>query len=377
MIPFNKPFIAGNEINNIKKSFSSGKISGDGVNSIKCHNFFKKKYDFKHNYLTTSCTDALEMAAILLNLSHNDEVIMPSYTFVSTANPFVLRGAKIKFVDSQINHPNIDHTQIECLITKKTKAIVIVHYAGIACDIDFILKICKKYNIALIEDCAHSVDSYYKNKPLGSFGLMSAFSFHETKNISAGEGGLLVVNSQKLCNRAEIIREKGTNRAAFFRGDVDKYTWVDIGSSFLPSDITSAILYSQLQNLNKIQKKRTAIFNGYNQNLSEKLALKNILTPSIPEFATNNGHMFYLVCRDQIETTRLINFLRKNKIYAVSHYISLHSSRYFKDYHDGRELPNSDNFTKCLVRLPFFFELTNKEIDYISKKVISFFNLIN
>lgn len=377
MIPFNKPFIVGNEIANIKKSFSSGKISGDGVNSIKCHNFFKKKYDFKHNYLTTSCTDALEMAAILLNLSHNDEVIMPSYTFVSTANPFVLRGAKIKFVDSQINHPNIDHSQIECLITKKTKAIVIVHYAGIACNIDFILKICKKYHLALIEDCAHSIDSYYKNKPLGSFGLMSTFSFHETKNISAGEGGLLVVNNVKLCNRAEIIREKGTNRAAFFRGDVDKYTWVDIGSSFLPSDITSAVLYSQLQSLNKIQKRRRGIFNRYNQNLSKKLALKNILTPIIPKIATNNGHMFYLVCRNKIEATRLISFLRQNKIFAVSHYISLHSSKYFKDYHDGRELPNSDNFTKCLVRLPFFFELTNKEIDYISQKVINFFNSIN
>ena len=370
MIPFNKPFFVGNEIANIKKSFSSGNISGDGVNSIKCHNFFRDKYGFKHNYLTTSCTDALEMAAILLNLSHNDEVIMPSYTFVSTANPFVLRGAKIKFVDSQINHPNIDHTQIEFLITKKTKAIVIVHYAGIACDIDFILKICKKYNIAFIEDCAHSVDSYYKNKPLGSFGLMSAFSFHETKNISAGEGGLLVINSSKLCNRAEIIREKGTNRAAFFRGDVDKYTWVDIGSSFLPSDITSAVLYSQLQSLNKIQKRRRSIFNRYNQNLSKKLALKNILTPIIPKNSTNNGHMFYLVCRNKIEATRLISFLRQNKIFAVSHYISLHSSKYFKDYHDGRELPNSDNFTKCLVRLPFFYELTNKEIDFISNKII-------
>lgn len=373
MIPFNKPFIAGNEISNIKRSFSSGKISGDGINSIKCHSFFKKKYNFKNNYLTTSCTDALEMAAILLNLKNGDEVIMPSYTFVSTANPFILRGAEIKFVDSQKNHPNIDHTQIESLVTKKTKAIVIVHYAGIACDIDFILKICKKYNIALIEDCAHSIDSYYKNKPLGSFGLMSAFSFHETKNISAGEGGLLVVNSQKLCNRAEIIREKGTNRAAFFRGDVDKYTWVDIGSSFLPSDINSAILFSQLESLDKIQRKRTAIFNRYSQNLSKKLALKNVLTPIIPKFATNNGHMYYLICRSKLEATGLIKFLRENKIFAVSHYISLHSSKYFKSQHDGRKLNNSDRFSDCLVRLPFFFELTNKEIDYISNKVINFF----
>jgi len=374
MIPFNKPFIAGNEIINIEKSFSSGKISGDGINSIKCTKFFKKKYAFKNNYLTTSCTDALEMAAILLNCKYNDEVIMPSYTFVSTANPFVLRGVKIKFVDSQLNHPNIDHTQIENLITKNTKAIVIVHYAGIACDLDSILEICKKHNIALIEDCAHSIDSYYKNKPLGSFGLMSAFSFHETKNISAGEGGLLVVNDAKLCNRAEIIREKGTNRAAFFRGDVDKYTWVDIGSSFLPSDITSAILFAQLACLDKIQKKRIAIFNRYNQNLSEKLALKNVLTPIIPEFATNNGHLFYLICRSKREASELIKFLRENKIFAVSHYISLHSSKYFKSQHDGRKLSNSDRFSDCLVRLPFFFELTNKEIDYISQKIVIFFN---
>jgi dTDP-4-amino-4,6-dideoxygalactose transaminase len=374
MIPFNKPFFVGNEIANIKKSFSSGKISGDGVNSIKCHNFFRDKYGFKHNYLTTSCTDALEMAAILLNLNHEDEVIIPSYTFVSTANPFVLRGAKIKFVDSQISHPNIDHTQIEGLITKKTKAIVIVHYAGVACDIDYILKICRKYSLALVEDCAHSIGSYYKNKPLGSFGLMSAFSFHETKNISAGEGGLLVVNNEKLCTRAEIIREKGTNRTAFFRGDVAKYTWVDIGSSFLPSDIISAVLYSQLQNIEKIQKRRVDIFNRYNKNLSENLNLKGILTPITPEFATNNGHMFYLICRNKQETANLIKFLRDNKIHAVKHYVSLHSSKFFKAKHDGRNLKNSDRFSDCLVRLPFFFELSNKEIDFISSKVIAFFN---
>lgn len=373
MIPFNKPFFLGHEITYIKKSFSSGKISGDGVNSINCHNFFKKNYGFNYNFLTTSCTDALEMAAILLNLNCNDEIIMPSYTFVSTANPFILRGAKIRFVDSQKNHPNIDHTQIEPLITKNTKAIVIVHYAGIACDLDYILKLCKKYGLVLIEDCAQAINSYYKDKPLGSFGLMSTFSFHETKNISSGEGGLLVVNDKKLVARAEIIREKGTNRAAFFRGDINKYGWVDIGSSFLPSDITSAILYSQLLILKKIQRKRVSIFNRYNQNLSEKLNSKNILTPLIQKYATNNGHMFYLVCRNKTEAIQLINYLRDNGIYAVSHYISLHSSKYFKKFHDGRKLQNSDNFTNCLVRLPFFYQLTNYEIDFISQKIINFF----
>ena len=255
-IPFNKPYLSGSETEYIKQSVYSGKISGDGIFTKKCHRFFEEKYGFRKTLLTTSCTDALEMSAILSNIKPGDEVIAPSYSFVSTVNAFVLRGAKIIFADSEVKTPNIDIEKVEELITQNTKVVVVVHYAGVACDLDPLFDLCCKNNIKIVEDAAQAIDSYYKGIPLGSIGNFSAFSFHETKNIISGEGGLLVVNDSENIPRAEIIREKGTNRSAFFRGEVDKYTWVDIGSSFLPSDIIAAFLYAQLENIDTIQEKR-------------------------------------------------------------------------------------------------------------------------
>ncbi|MFN3315813.1 MAG: dTDP-4-amino-4,6-dideoxygalactose transaminase, partial [Raineya sp.] len=284
-IGFNKPYFTGKETAYIKEAVEKSHISGDGFFTKKCHQFFENRYGFKKCLLTTSCTDALEMAAILINIQPKDEVIIPAYTFVSTANAFVLRGAKIVFADSQAQHPNIDAYQIEKLITPKTKAIVVVHYAGMACDMEKIAAIAQKYNLFLIEDAAQAIEACYKHKPLGSFGHLSAFSFHETKNIISGEGGMLVINDEKMIKRAEIIREKGTNRSAFFRGEIDKYGWVDVGSSFLPSEIIAAFLYAQLENIEDIQQRRHQIWQIYYQNLSEGEKKGYFLLPKIPEYA--------------------------------------------------------------------------------------------
>jgi dTDP-4-amino-4,6-dideoxygalactose transaminase len=364
MIPFNKPYLTGNETKYIEEAVASGKISGNGIFTKKCQDFFEANYNIKKALLTTSCTDALEMAAILINIQEGDEVIMPSYTFVSTANAFVLRGAKIIFADSRNDHPNIDETKIESLITKKTKAIVPVHYAGVACEMDTIMDLAKKYNLFVIEDAAQAVDNYYvdKNgvkKALGSIGHLAAFSFHETKNIIAGEGGLLAINDEQFINRAEIIWEKGTNRSSFFRGEVDKYGWVDIGSSFLPSEIIAAFLWAQLENLEKIQTKRKEIWSNYFINLNDWAKRNEIELPNIPYYATNNAHMFYLVCKNLEQRTKLIEHLKTNSVMAVFHYISLHKSPFFQDKHDGRTLPETDNFTDTLVRLPLFYELSD------------------
>ena len=359
--PFNKPYFTGKETDYIKKAVASGKISGNGIYTKKCQSFFEEKFNIKKALLTTSCTDALEMAAILINIKEGDEVIMPSYTFVSTANAFVLRGAKIIFADSCADNPNIDADKIEQLITAKTKAIVPVHYAGIACDMDKIMALAKQYNLFVIEDAAQAIDSYYKGKPLGSIGHLATFSFHETKNIIAGEGGLLAINDDHFINRAEIIWEKGTNRSAFFRGEVDKYGWVDIGSSFLPSEIVAAFLWAQLENLENIQQKRKNIWENYNNQL-EPIAKKGIYKlPNVPQYASNNAHMFYLVCNDNKQRSELISKLKEHHIMAVFHYLSLHSSPFYTNKHDGRTLKESDNLSNCLVRLPLFYELTNKE----------------
>lgn len=372
-IPFNKPYFTGKETDYIKKAVSSGKISGDGIYTAKCQKYFEEKYNFRKTLLTTSCTDALEMAAILLSIKEGDEVICPAFTFVSSANAFVLRGAKIRFTDSMEDNPNIDASKIEPLINKNTKAIIIVHYGGIACEMDKLLRIVQKYNITLIEDCAHSIDSYYKRKPLGSFGTLSAFSFHETKNIISGEGGMIVINDEKYLKRAEIIREKGTNRSSFFRGEVDKYGWVDIGSSFLPSEIIAAFLYSQLENLKKIQAKRISIWKAYYKKLKPLSDAGYFTIPRVPEYASNNGHLFYILCRNTGERTELINHLKKNGILSVFHYLSLHKSPYYGDKHDGRNLPNADRFSDCLLRLPLFYELTQKQIDLITEKIKQFY----
>ena len=362
MIPFNKPYLSGNETNYIEEAVKSGKISGNGKYTKLCQEFFENKFGFKKTLLTTSCTDALEMAAILINLKEGDEVIMPSYTFVSTSNAFVLRGAKIVFADSLPNHPNMDCSSIEALITPKTKAIVPVHYAGVACDMDIIMHLAKKYNLFVIEDAAQAIDSYYTGKDgikkaLGSIGHLAAFSFHETKNIIAGEGGMLAINDEQFIERAEIIWEKGTNRSAFFRGDVDKYGWVDIGSSFLPSEIIAAFLWAQLENLDKIQEKRIAIWNNYNIKLNNWAAANNVMLPTIPDYATNNGHMFFLTCESLEQRTSIIQKLREADVLAVFHYLSLHSSPFYTNKHDGRNLPQTNKFSDCLIRLPLFYEL--------------------
>lgn len=317
--------------------------------------------------LTTSCTDALEMAALLIDIQPGDEVIIPSYTFVSTANPFVMRGAKIIFADSRPDHPGIDESQLEALITPNTKAIVPVHYAGVACDMDVIMDLAKKYSLFVVEDAAQAIDSYYtgrdgKKRALGSIGHLATFSFHETKNIISGEGGLLAINDPRFKERAEIIWEKGTNRSAFFRGEVDKYGWVDVGSSFLPSEVIAAFLWAQLQNLDNIQQKRKSHWNRYRVAFENWGADLQIRTPFIPTSATNNAHMFYLVCAEPEQRTALISHLKKYDIHAVFHYQSLHKSPFYQQHFRGKELNNSDAYSNCLVRLPMYFELDPQRV---------------
>lgn len=376
-IPFNKPYLTGKEAHYLYQAVLSGKISGDGLFTKKCHRFFEERYGFKKVLLTTSCTDALELAALLLNIKPGDEVIMPSFTFVSTANAFALRGAHLRFVDSRPDHPGMDEAKIEEVINSKTKAIVPVHYAGVATEMDLVNDLAKKYNLAVVEDAAQAIDAYFigrnGQKPLGACGDLGAFSFHETKNIMAGEGGMLAINREEFMARAEILREKGTNRSAFFRGEVDKYSWVDIGSSFLPSDIIAAFLYAQLENLDDIQRKRIAIWNRYHQNLERLEKAGNLKRPFVPGFATQNGHMYYVVCNNLDERTRLVEALKKQGIYAVFHYLSLHSAPYFQANHDGRALPQSDRYTDCLLRLPLFYELEMDQVDAICQVMEGFF----
>lgn len=372
-IHFNKPYLSGNETQYIRDAVSSLKISGDGLFTKKCHEFFEKKYNFKKVLLTTSCTDALEMAAILLDIKEGDEVIAPSFTFVSTVNAFVLRGAKIVFCDSGLDNPNMDVNLIEKLITSRTKVIIPVHYAGIACDMDKMMALASKYNLFVVEDAAQAIDSYYKEKPLGSIGHMAAFSFHETKNIISGEGGMLVINDERFINRAEIIREKGTNRSSFFRGEVDKYGWVDIGSSFLPSDIIAAFLFAQIENLENIQSKRKEIWLSYYEGLKDLENKNFIKLPFIPDYASNNAHMFYIQCRNLEDRTRLIAHLKKSQINAVFHYLSLHNSPYYINKHDQRELPNSDLYSDCLLRLPMYYELTSSDLKLICNEITLYY----
>lgn len=364
MIPFNKPYLTGKETQYIYEAVQSGKISGNGIFTRKCQTFFENSFAIKKALLTSSCTDALEMAAILIDIQPGDEVIVPSYTFVSTANAFVLRGAKIVFADSRKDHPGIDEERIEELISPKTKAIVPVHYAGVACDMDKIMALANKYNLYVIEDAAQAIDSYYIGsdkikKSLGSIGHLAAFSFHETKNIISGEGGMLAINDPQFITRAEIIWEKGTNRSAFFKGEVDKYGWVDIGSSFLPSDIIGAFLWAQLEKLKEIQSERKRLWENYFNRLNDWVLSHGILLPSIPDFATNNGHIFYLICKNESQRSAVIDFLKSKQINPVFHYLSLHKSPYYSEKHDGRVLTNSDNYSECILRLPMYYGLDN------------------
>lgn len=372
-IPFNKPFLTGKETQYIEQAVAAGKISGDGEFSIKCHRFFEHRYGFTKALLTTSCSDALEMCALLINTQPGDEIIMPAYTFVSTANAFVLRGASIVFADSEHNTPNIDTEKLERLITPKTKAIVVVHYAGIACNMDAVTDVAQRHGLYVIEDAAHSIDSYYWQRPLGSIGHLSAFSFHETKNVIAGEGGMLVINDPKFVLRAEILREKGTNRTAFFRGEVSRYEWVDIGSSFLPSELTAAFLFAQLEQIDQIQQKRIALWNRYYERLAAAEARHYARLPYLPPWSHRNGHLFFLICPDNNTRNRLIAHLRAKGIYAVFHYLALHNSPYYQQKHTGGSLPMATHYTNCLVRLPLFYELSFEEVDYICDEVLSFF----
>ena len=375
--------MTGMETEYIRQAVEGGKISGNGEFTHRCQNFFERRYGFKKCLLTTSGTDALEMAAILTGVGPGDEVIVPSYTFVSTALAFIRCGAKVVFADSRADEPNIDASKIESLITPRTKVIVPVHYAGCACDMDAIMDIAKRHNLLVVEDAAQAVDSFYLGvekrcrrtmegenstvdldlkptpKPLGSIGHIGCFSFHETKNIISGEGGMLTINDERFIRRAEIIWEKGTNRAEFFRGEVNKYGWVDIGSSFLPTEIVSAFLWAQLEHLDEIQAERKRLWQNY-WDFLEDLRRKTgdaFELPRIPEYATNNAHMFYLLFPDLAKRSDFIAKMKARDILTVFHYLPLHSSAYYKDKHDGRALPNCDRYADTLVRLPLYYGL--------------------
>lgn len=371
MIVFNKPYSSGRELKYIEEVCHSTTMSGNGVFTKKCHEFFESKYGFKKCLLTTSGTDALEMCAMLCELKPGDEVIVPSYTFVSTALAFLREGAYVRFADSGSENPNITAESIEPLINEKTRVIAVVHYAGVACDMDAIMDIAEKYNLIVVEDAAQAIDSFYKGKPLGSIGHLGAFSFHETKNISSGEGGMLTVNDERFLRRAEILWEKGTNRAEFYRGMVNKYGWVDMGSSFLPSEFNAAYLWAQLEQIDDIQAKRKHIWNMYYNGLQGKLS-SEMRIPTIPDYATNNGHMFYLLCPSLEYRTSLIQFLKSNDINAVFHYLPLHSSKYYEERHDGRQLVNCDTFSDCLLRLPLYYEMTDSDVYKVIDSIIKF-----
>lgn len=374
MIPFNKPFLVGKETKYIEDAVATGKISGNGFFTKKCQKFFEKRYGFEKALLTTSCTDALEMAAILLDVGPGDEVIVPSYTFVSSALAFVRQGAQIVFADSREDHPGMEETGLEALINSKTKVIVVVHYAGVATDMDVIMATAQKHGLYVVEDAAQAIDSFYKNRPLGSIGHLGAFSFHETKNIIAGEGGLLTINDTAFLDRSEIIWEKGTNRSAFFKGEIDKYGWVDTGSSFLPSELIAAFLYAQIEHIDKIQNKRKQLWEQYYKGLSPLAKDGRLRLPKIPEYATNNAHMFYIVVKNLSVRNELIDYLKKHGIHSVFHYLSLNDSQYARNHFGKTErLPFADHYSNCLIRLPMYFQLESETIAYIIKKIESFF----
>lgn len=372
-IPFNKPYLIGNETQYITEAVNSGHIAGNGNFTKKCQTFLENDFDIKKSLLTTSCTDALEMSALLMELKEGDEVIMPSFTFVSTANAFLLRGVTVKFADSYKDHPNVDPESIRELITEKTKLIVVVHYAGVACDMDLIMEMATKNKFYVVEDAAHAINSTYKGIALGSIGDFGAFSFHETKNIICGEGGALLINNPDFVEQSDVIWEKGTNRGHFYRGEINKYEWISLGSSFYPSEITAAYLFAQLENIDLIQLKRAKIWQIYFEELNFLEILGKVLLPSIPEYASNNMHMFYLICNSRQERDGLIEYLLEKQIKAVFHYVPLHSSTFFKPLYSGEELVNCNRFSDCLVRLPFFYELTNEMQNRVIEEVKLYF----
>jgi dTDP-4-amino-4,6-dideoxygalactose transaminase len=368
-IPFNKPSTTGREFEYMQQALKFGQLSGNGHYTQLCHKFFRERYGFAKTLLTTSCTDALEMSALLLDILPGDEVILPSYTFVSTANAFALRGAKLQFVDCCSKTPHMDVDALEPLITKRTKAIVPVHYGGVACAMDELLALADHYEVSVIEDAAQAVDAYYKKTPLGALGTLAAFSFHETKNISSGEGGMLVVNKPKLESRAEVMWEKGTNRAAYFRGEVDKYTWIDLGSSFLPSELTSAYLMAQLESIDLLQHRRKELWSCYYQELADLERLEKVQLPYVPDYSQHNAHLFYIVCKSLGQRIAVQQKLSEKGILAVSHYVPLHSSPFYIKQYQGEVLPRCDMYAECLLRLPLYPGLTNAEQAYVIENV--------
>ncbi len=370
-IPFNKPTLTGTEIGYLTECLSNMHIAGDGMFTRKCHTLLEQSLGVRKSLLTTSCTHALEMTALLLDIKPDDEVIIPSFTFVSTANAYVLRGARPVFADIRSDTLNIDETKIESLITPKTKAIVVVHYAGVGCEMDEIMKISEKYDIPVIEDNAHGLFGKYKDKYLGTFGLMATQSFHETKNFSCGEGGALLINNSQYIERAEIIREKGTNRSRFFRGQIDKYTWVDLGSSYLPSDILAAFLYAQLEVRENIQNKRKQIWKTYKNSLEDWAKEKNVSLPTVPKVCDQAYHMFYMIMPSLEKRTDFLDYLKSNGILSVFHYLPLHLSEMGKKF-GGKvgDCPITEDLSDRLVRLPFYNSLTETEQNKVIQTVI-------
>lgn len=373
-IPFNKPTVIGKEIDYIGIVLANHKLSGDGSFTSTCNKWFENRFGCKKALLTTSCTHALEMAAILANIQPGDEVIMPAYTFVSTANAFVLRGAKIVFVDIRPDTMNIDETLIEAAITRKTKAIVPVHYAGVACEMDTIMEIAHRNSILVIEDAAQGVMSQYKDKYLGTIGNLGCYSFHETKNYTCGEGGALIINDERFIERAEIIREKGTDRSKFFRGQVDKYTWVDIGSSYLLSELNAAYLYAQLERAEEINYNRLQSWNFYYEALKPLAQMGKIEIPFIPENCQHNAHMFYIKANDLNERNDIIEYLKKNEVLSVFHYVPLHTSPAGLQhgcFHGSERFTTIES--ERLLRLPMYFELNVNDIAYVVSLINKFY----
>ena len=376
IIPFNKPPLTGNEEKYILQSLNSPKISGDGLFTQKCHQWFEENLPCRKALLTPSCTHALEMAAILIDIQPDDEVIMPSYTFVSTANAFVLRGAKIVFVDIRPDTLNIDETKIEAAITEKTKAIVPVHYAGVGCEMDVIMDLAEKYGLFVVEDAAQGMMSSYKSRALGTIGHLGAFSFHETKNYtSAGEGGLLIINDEQFIDRAEIIREKGTNRSQFFRGMVDKYSWVDVGSSYLMNDVSAAYLWGQLEKADDINTNRLESWQSYYNGLKVLEEMGKLELPNIPQECTHNAHMFYIKVQDIAERTALLAHFKAHDILAVFHYVPLHSAPAGEKFgrFEGEDIYTTQE-SERLIRLPMFYGLQKEKIDFIVEMVKVFYH---
>lgn len=372
-IPFNRQNLFGTELTYIEQAYQHGKVSGDGIHTKHCQQFMCNQFGAPKALLTTSGTDALELAFLLINLQVGDEVIVPSYTFVSTVNAFVLRGAVPVFCELRPDTMNMDEQAIEALITPKTKAIVPVHYAGVACEMDVIMALAAKYNLWVVEDAAQGVNAKYKGKYLGTIGHLGCYSFHETKNYSMGEGGALIINDENLFLRAEILREKGTNRSQFFRGEVDKYGWVDVGSSFLPSDINAAVLHTQFDHLEDIQNKRLEIWNAYYKALLPLHQAGKMRLPIVPDGCVHNAHMFYILLNDVVERDALMNYLKSKGIMAVFHYVPLHNAAFSKDRYKTVELPLTVENSERLLRLPLFYNLTGEEQDYIVSSIREYF----